>query len=93
VVKKRFKILTIATEFSVDTQVHLVPAIMGLYNFIRQYEGIDVSDNDDDDTNDAGNDEPLARAFRVSDNDTMKVFRDQLTAEMWKDYQEYITVE
>jgi DDE superfamily endonuclease len=41
VVKRKFKILGQVPEYSVDTQVHLVLALCGLYNFIRQYEDID----------------------------------------------------
>ena len=41
VIKRKFKILAQAAEYSIDTQVDLVLAICGLYNFIRQHEDID----------------------------------------------------
>jgi hypothetical protein len=39
--KRKFKVLGQATEYSIDTQVDLVLALSGLYNFIRQHEDID----------------------------------------------------
>jgi hypothetical protein len=41
VVKRKFKILGQVAEYSIDTQVDLVLAITGLYNFIRQHEDIE----------------------------------------------------
>jgi hypothetical protein len=40
-VKRKFKILGQVAEYSMDTQVDLVLALSGLYNFIRQHEDID----------------------------------------------------
>jgi hypothetical protein len=40
VVKRKFKILAQVAEYSIDTQVDLVLALCGLYNFIRQHEDI-----------------------------------------------------
>ena len=59
VIKKKFMILATLTEYSIDTQTQLVPAIVGLYNFIRQYEGIEGGDEDEGDENDTGNIEPI----------------------------------
>ena len=39
--KRKFKILATVGEYSVGTQVRLVLALTGLFNFIRDKEGID----------------------------------------------------
>ena len=39
--KRKFKILGQATKYLIDTQVDLILALSGLYNFIRQHEDID----------------------------------------------------
>jgi hypothetical protein len=41
VVKRKFKILGQVAEYSIDTQVDLVLALCGLYNFIHQHKDID----------------------------------------------------
>jgi hypothetical protein len=48
VIKRKFKILGAYIEYSIDTQVHLVLALIGLYNFIRIAEGIQKGDDDGD---------------------------------------------
>ena len=39
--KRKFKILGQASEYLIDTQVDLILALSGLYNFICQHEDID----------------------------------------------------
>ena len=54
VTKQKFKILGIGTEYSVDTQVHLVLSLLGLYNFISLHKGKGIKDikNEDQEIND-----------------------------------------
>jgi hypothetical protein len=40
VVKRKFKILGSGAEYSIDTQIHLVLGLVGLYNFICLHEDI-----------------------------------------------------
>ena len=54
VIKRKFKILVQAAEYSTSTQADLVLAICGLYNFIREYEDItqeleDIEVDEDED--------------------------------------------
>ena len=35
VVKRKFKILGLVVEYSIDTQIHLVLSLIALYNFIH----------------------------------------------------------
>jgi hypothetical protein len=46
VVKRKFKILGVSTEYSVDTQIHLVLGLLGLYNFICLHEGTENKDQE-----------------------------------------------
>jgi len=49
VTKRKFKILGIGTEYSIDTQVHLVLGLLGLYNFISLHEGESIKDIENED--------------------------------------------
>ena len=88
--KRKFKILSVAGEFSIDTQVHLVLALLGLFNYIRQQEGIDPSEDSDDIEEGAGDEVPLPQSVQSPGSDTMNKFREKITTEMWKDYCNYI---
>ena len=44
VVKRKFKILGFGIEFSIDTQIHLVLGLLGLYNFICLYKDVEIED-------------------------------------------------
>jgi hypothetical protein len=87
VVKRKFKILTVAPEFSIDTQTHLVLALLGLFNFIRMQEGIILLS---DVTPSAGDEVPEATTVSQEGSDAIKAFRDRLAKEMWLQYCEYI---
>jgi hypothetical protein len=43
--KRKFKILALVGEFSINTQVQLVLGLAGLFNFIRQKEGVKLISN------------------------------------------------
>jgi hypothetical protein len=46
VAKRKFKILGSGTEYSVDTPVHHVLGLLGLYNFISLHKGVEDKDED-----------------------------------------------
>jgi hypothetical protein len=48
VVKRKFKILGFSAEYLVNTQIHLVLGLLGLYNFICLYEGVENEDQEVD---------------------------------------------
>jgi hypothetical protein len=79
--------LATAGEFSIETQVHLVLALLGLFNFIRQQEGVDLPEDIDEGAGDAI---PLPETTRSQGTDAMKAFRDKIAKQMWKDYCDYI---
>lgn len=73
-------------EFSVDTQVHLVLALLGLYNFIRLQEGIDLTEGDTEEDEDAAGDTTPLPQSSTQGASAMKAFRDRIAKEMWDDY-------
>jgi hypothetical protein len=87
VVKRKFKILNIPAEYSLQTQHHLILALCGLANFMTIHEGIseeeynaaeaDISTNERDSRNIVQQD---------LDNVEMASRRDALAAVMWEDY-------
>ena len=90
VVKRKFKILGQVAEYSIDTQVDLVLALCGLYNFIRQHEDIDhelaeIELEDDE--------EAEANEVKGTGNKYMNNKREEIAQQMWKDYQEYLNRE
>jgi hypothetical protein len=46
VAKRKFKILGVTAEYSIQTQIHIVLAVLGLANFITKYEGISTEELD-----------------------------------------------
>ena len=92
VVKRKFKILDIAAEYSIQTQIHIALAVLGLANFITKYEGIlkeelDAADAEIED--DETEEELPARGTTVESSD-MALKRDQMAKIMWEDYCSYI---
>ena len=87
VVKRKFKILGQVAEYSIDTQVDLVLALCGLYNFIRQYEDInhELAEIELEDEEGAE-----AREVKGTRNKYMNNKREEIAQQMWKDYQEYL---
>ena len=89
VTKRKFKILGIGTEYSIDTQVHLVLGLLGLYNFISLHEGESIEDieNEDQEINDEIEDNEVEEPFvRGSIASIMDKRRDELAKSMWEAY-------
>ena len=89
VLKRKFKILATVGEYSVDTQVHLVLALTGFFNFIREKEGIDVL-SDDEEFDDLGDSIPISTGSKSTTTKAMEKLRDQISIDMWQDYCDYI---
>ena len=85
VVKQKFKILGIGTEYSTDTQIHLVLGLLGLYNFICLHEGIE---NEDQEYNEILEDDEVVETFIQGPvaSSIMDKRRDELAKDMWKAY-------
>jgi hypothetical protein len=92
VVKRRFRLMVAAPEYSLETQTKIIPALCALHNFIRVY-------NPDEDM---GVEELSARAPRRSQEDfshqgvsaqekaRANTKRDVIAKEMWAQYQEHL---
>lgn len=91
VVKRKFKILGQVAEYSIDTQVDLVLAITGLYNFIRQHEDIEEElieanlESEEDITQELSSSE-----IRGTGSVYMNKKREAIATVMWEDYQQYL---
>ena len=87
VLKHQWQILSSkGCEYSIETQIDLFCALIGLYNFGKQYreglfedEAIDVQGGREEVNEVAG-----------TGNTWMNQKRDNIVAAMWKDYQAYI---
>jgi hypothetical protein len=92
VLKRKFKILKLAPEYDIDTQVDLILALTALFNFIR----IEEKDEKDDDLDIVNNIEEediqpdIQVAQGLSRKGKMDILRDQIAEDMWKDYQQFI---
>jgi hypothetical protein len=89
VMKRKFRILGQATEYSIDTQVDIVLALSGLYNFIRQHEDIDDELADIELEVDV-EEEAIRGDIRSSGNIYMNKKREEIAQQMWKDYQQFL---
>ena len=90
--KRKFKILGQATEYSIDTQVDLILALSGLYNFIRQHEDIDDELEDIELEVEVEEEaiQDILGDIRSSGNVYMNKKREEIAQQMWKDYQQYL---
>jgi len=92
VVKRRFRLMVAAPEYSLETQTKIVPALCALHNFICVYN---PEEN-------MGLEELSAWALRRSPEDyshqgvsaqekaRANTKRDVIAKEMWRQYQEYL---
>jgi DDE superfamily endonuclease len=94
VIKRKFRILAQAAEYSTATQADLVLAICGLYNFIQEHEDItqeldSVEVDEDEGTIDRGV-QQVEAPTQGRKNKYMEDKREAIAQQMWKDYQQYI---
>jgi hypothetical protein len=73
-----------------DTQVDLVLALSGLYNFIRQHEDIDheLANIELEVEEEAEQEMPID--IKSAGNTYMNKRREEIAQQMWKDYQQYL---
>jgi hypothetical protein len=100
VLKRKFKILKTAPEYSIQIQVDIVLALTALFNFTRLRDG-DIVDNyiytterDTEDiqptTLEAIDDESTSANNNKAEAKSMDILRDKIAEDMWKDYQQFI---
>jgi hypothetical protein len=95
VLKRKFKILKLAPEYSIDTQIDLILALTALFNFIRIEEGDENVDLEDSIEAEEEDIQPSnIQSFQGSNRrGRMDILRDRIAEDMWKDYQQYINRE
>ena len=96
VLKRRFRILLLAPQYSLKIQAQIPAALCALHNFISIHtpsgEDNDDRDNDDQAGNDGENgvmpDDPDLDATPIcNDNEDAKAWRDEIAEAMWVQYQ------
>ena len=90
VLKRRFRWLNSAQEYSIEVQVRVVYALTGLHNFIRSLESVDVF-AEAEYAEERSRDADLGRQSNrddeeIHDSVEMEEFRDNLARAMWEDY-------
>lgn len=91
VLKRKFRILHIASEYDISLQARIPLALAALHNFTREYE---PDDEDDDDNDLIQNPQPVGGAADGNDDeadrndgtDLVDHRRDQIAGEMWTQY-------
>jgi DDE superfamily endonuclease len=87
VVKRKFKVLNIAAEYSIDTQIHLVIALTGLANFLTVHGNISQEELEEVDRDIAAQEtEPAVEVTVTPESSEMAARRDQIANVMWEDY-------
>jgi hypothetical protein len=91
VLKRRFRILLLAPEYSFEIQARIPAALAALHNFI-QVNSLDRTDDGvDDDDNPGLYAVDFPGVLGVPDeNGVMHALRDKIAQEMWDDYQRCI---
>jgi len=94
VLKRRFRWLNLAPEYSLDVQIRIVFVLTALHNFIRSWESEDIfaeaeyaeeraREADLGEQSNGDNNE----VSHINDSQEMEEFRDKLAEAMWADYQ------
>lgn len=84
VLKRRFRILLLAPEYSLEIQARIPAALAAIHNFIRSHDPDDNEPRADGDTNYGhSNDEADPLFMPVGEVDER---RDQIAQAMWDDY-------
>jgi hypothetical protein len=93
VLKRQWQILGgKGCEYSIDTQVDITSALVGLYNFGKQYGEVELFLEDGiDDIDDIHEveDEDITSEKRTIQSKWMDEKREQIATDMWKDYELY----
>lgn len=96
IVKRRFRILLLPAEFSIEIQAQIPSALCAIHNFIYVHDPIEddeSSDSDEADNNegyamdDAHNMDDPVNYLAANSDDGARELRDQIAEGMWADYQ------
>jgi hypothetical protein len=90
VLKQRFRILLLPSEYDMKIQAHIPPALCAIHNFICQYDPREIEEFEDsvgDVQHGSGSDEGLATGPPSREaQEQVDARQDQIAEAMWKDY-------
>jgi hypothetical protein len=92
ILKRRFRILALPPEYSMDIQARIPPALCALHNFIRHFEPTEIDDYPPDVAADligAGHveiEDLATEAVNSAQRNRMSLERDRIAQEMWDSY-------
>jgi hypothetical protein len=90
VVKRKFKILNTTAEYSIDTQIYLIPALIALANFLTMHESISQEELEEADRDiqreSAADITSAGEPANEPESSEMAARRDQIAKVMWEDY-------
>jgi DDE superfamily endonuclease len=86
VVKRRFRILLIAPEYSLDIQARIPAALCAIHNFNRTHDAEDIVPEIDIDNGNPNDHDYVASAAAAVQLDHPSEIRDLIAQQMWEDY-------
>lgn len=94
--KRRFRILVLPPEYSMEIQARIPAALCALHNFIRRYDPTELDDYPEpvDFANGYANGAEIGdlatQAINAAERDRMGIKRDQIAQDMWNSYMAYV---
>ncbi|KDQ05547.1 hypothetical protein BOTBODRAFT_40019 [Botryobasidium botryosum FD-172 SS1] len=87
VIKRRFKLFRERTEYPLETQARIIPALCAIHNFILTYDAEDgLSPDNGDIAEGATINEVWAGGVSNAERERATETRDKIATEMWKNY-------
>jgi hypothetical protein len=89
VLKRRFRILLLAPEYSLQIQARIPAALCAIHNFIRLHDPAEnetLADNDDTENDTQVDHDHEASAAVAAEIDTPSTKRDHIAQAMWDNY-------
>jgi hypothetical protein len=91
VIKQRFQILKVGSQYTMETQIQLFPALAFLTNRLTENEMEEWNvDDDDDETRVDQDDLAGVRVIARDDGKVAAAMRDAIAHQMWDDYVSYM---
>ena len=97
ILKRRFRILRLSTEYDMSIQVMIPPALAALHNFIQQYDPEEIHEYDDEAADPEMDHDHQASPGALgvgltTPAETLRANerRDKIAHEMWEQYQQYL---
>ena len=86
VIKRRFRILLIAPEYSLDIQARIPAVLCAIHNVIRAHDVDDIIPEMDPDSGNPNDHDHIASSAAAEELDHPSEIRDRIAQQMWEDY-------